>query len=343
MGIAFREIIPSQSIDFHSLNNKILVFDAYNTLYQFITTIRSQDGAPLMDSKGKITSHLSGLLSRTASLIQKGIMPVYVFDGTPPDLKRATLGQRRMIKEEAEKKFLEAKEKKDVGGMKKYASRTSRLTQDMANEAMQLVSHMGIPFVHAPSEGEAQASYMVKKGDGYAVASQDFDSLMHGATKLIRNLSITGKRKRINSPTYSTVAPEILDLADILNTLGIDQNQLITLAMLVGTDYNPAGIKGIGPKTALKLVKQYGTDFKSLFKYVKWDECFNYSWEEVYYLIKKIPVTDDYSLKRNQVDESKILGMLVDDHDFSEERVKSSIGKMVKAQTNSGQKSLADY
>ena len=196
MGVAFKDLIISHETDLDSLSNKIIVLDAYNTLYQFLTTIRGIDGTPLMDSKGNVTSHLVGLFTRTSSLMQKGIKPVFVFDGEPPALKKKTIEQRSGLKIEAEKKFLEAKEKEDTEEMKKYASRTSRLTKDMVEESKKIVSLMGLPIVQAPSEGEAQAAYMVKKGDGFAVGSQDFDSLLHGATKVTRNLSITGKRKK---------------------------------------------------------------------------------------------------------------------------------------------------
>ncbi len=343
MGVALKDLIISRETELDSLKGKIIVLDAYNTLYQFLTTIRGIDGTPLMDSKGNVTSHLVGLFTRTASLMQKGIKPVFVFDGKPPALKKRTISQRIELKIEAEKKFLEAKEKEDIEGMKKYASRTSRLTKDMVEESKKLVLLMGIPVVQAPSEGEAQAAYMVKKGDGFAVGSQDFDSLLHGATKAIRNLSITGKRKKLGAMAYETIKPEMIDLSENLNSLGIDQNQLIALAMMVGTDYNPGGIKGIGPKTALKLVKQYGTDFDALFKEVKWQDNFDFEWTEVYYLIKKMPVTDSYELAWKNIEAESILSLLVDEHSFSEEKVKSTLDKLKKESGQKHQKSLADF
>ena len=202
---------------------------------------------------------------------------------------------------------------------------------------------MGLPIVQAPSEGEAQAAYMVKKGDGFTVGSQDFDSLLHGATKVIRNLSITGKRKKTGKIGYETVKPEMIDLSENLNALGIDQNQLIALAMIVGTDYSPGGIKGIGPKTALKLVKQYGTDFDKLFKEVKWQDSFDFEWTEVYYLIKKIPITDSYTLAWKDAEDEKLFSILVKEHNFSEERVSSTLGKLKKEAGPKHQRSLADF
>ena len=343
MGVAFKDIIISKEIDLGYLKGKIVVLDTYNILYQFLTTIRGIDGTPLMDSSGNVTSHLVGLFTRTASLMQKGIKPVFVFDGKPPELKQKVHEQRNSIKLEAEKKYLEAKGREDKEEMKKYASRTSRLSPKMVEEAKKLVSLLGIPIVQAPSEGEAQAAYMVKENNGFAVGSQDFDSLIHGATKLVRNLSISGKRKKFNSVAYETVNPEIIDLSENLNNMGIDQNQLIATAMIVGTDYNPGGIKGIGPKNALKLVKQHKTDFDSLFKEVKWDDFFSYPWADVYYLIKQIPTTRDYKLEWKEIESKNLLDFLVKGHDFSEQRVKLTLEKIEKESKQKQQKSLGDF
>jgi flap endonuclease-1 len=341
MGVAFKDIILSKEIGLDELKNKIIILDAYNVLYQFLTTIRGIDGTLLIDSKGNITSHLVGLFTRTTSLMQRGIKPIFVFDGKPPELKQKEHEKRNILKLEAEKKFLEAKKREDTGEMKKYASRTARLSKDMIEESKKLISLLGLPVVQAPSEGEAQAAYMVKKHKGFAVGSQDFDSLLHGATKLVRNLSISGKRK--NKAGYETIKPEIIDLSENLNNLSIDQNQLIALAMIVGTDYNPGGIKGIGPKNALKLVKKHKSDFDALFREVKWEDNFDFPWTEVYYLIKKIPVADNYTLEWKNIDYDGLRKLLVNDHDFSEQRVKSTFEKLKKTTAEKKQKSLGDF
>ena len=343
MGVAFKDLIISEEIELDDLKNKVVILDAYNILYQFLTTIRGIDGTPLMDSKGNVTSHLVGLFTRTTSLMQKGIKPIFVFDGKPPDLKQKVHEQRNALKLEAEKKFLEAKEKGDEEEMKKYAARTSRLSKNMVEESKKLISLLGIPSVQAPSEGEAQAAYMIKEGNGFAVGSQDFDSLIHGATRLIRNLSISGRRKKAKTAAYETVRPELIDLSANLNNLGIDGNQLIALAMIIGTDYNPGGIKGIGPKNALKMVKQHKSDFDSLFKEIKWGDFFDFEWTEVYYLIKKIPTTDDYELRWRNADDEAIFGLLADEHDFSADRVKSTLEKLKKESSAKQQKSLGDF
>jgi len=343
MGVAFKDLIIAKEIDFNFLKNKIIVLDTYNILYQFLTTIRGVDGALLTDSKGNITSHLVGLFSRTANLMQKGVKMIFVFDGKPPELKQKTQEKRKVLKLEARKKYLQAKKIKDEEEMKKYASRTSRLTKEMVEESKELISLLGIPIVQAPSEGEAQAAYMVKENKGFAVASQDFDALVHGAPKLLRNLSISGRRKKGNTAAYETIKPELINLSENLNNLGIDQNQLIALAMIIGTDYNPGGIKGVGPKTALKLVKQYKSDFDALSKKIKWKDHFDFPWTEVYYIIKKIPTTDNYKLEWKNIDNGKLHELLVDKHDFSEQRVENTLEKLRKATTENQQKSLGDF
>ena len=227
--------------------------------------------------------------------------------------------------------------------MRKYAARTTHLTPEMVEEAKRLIDSMGLPIIEAPSEGEAQAAYMVKQDKAYAVASQDADALMFGSPRLLRNLSFAGKRKRSNKLAFETIKPELVSLSDTLNNLAIDQEQLIAAGMLVGTDFNEGGIKGIGPKKAIDLVKKFGNDFDALFNEVEWDEHFDYEWNEVYYLFKKMPVNDEYNLKWKPVNSSKVYEILVEGHDFSEERVNSTLYKITEEKEKQTQKGLGEY
>jgi flap endonuclease-1 len=195
--------------------------------------------------------------------------------------------------------------------------------------------------VKAPSEGEAQAAYMAKKGDCYACVSQDFDSLLHGAPYLVRNLSIIGRKKTTNKLAYEVVKPTMLNLAENLNHLGIDQDQLIVLALLVGTDYNVGGVRGLGPKKALSLVKKFGSNFDGLFKQVDWH--FKFEWTEAFYIVKKMPVVDKYDLNMGEIDNKKVINLLVDKHDFSMERVKSTLSKLSSGMEIRKQKGLSDF
>ena len=343
MGVALTELLLIKEIDLDFLRNKVLVVDAPMWLYQFLSSIRQRDGTLLTDSKGQVTSHLMGLMTRVSNLTQQNIKLAFVFDGEPPALKYLTLEKRKGIKIEAERKFEKAKEKDDLELMKKYAARTSRLTDEMIDEAKKLVEAFGLPVIDATSEAEAQASLIVKNNDAFALATNDADALLFESPRIVRNLNLAGKKKKTNKLSYETINPDLISLEENLKHLEIKQDQLIALAMLIGTDYNAGGIKGIGPKTALKLVKEYGTNFEALFNEVKWNDFFDFSWHEVFDLIKNIPVDKHYHLKWKDIDEEKIIKLLVDKHDFSEERVKSQIEGLIKENKKKNQKGLGEF
>jgi len=343
MGINFNDVIIKKEVSFDDLKDKVLVIDSFNILYQFLATIRQRDGTPLMDSNGRVTSHLNGLFYRTTKIMQYGLKPAFVFDGKPPELKFKERERRQSLKKEAQKKYEEAKDKEDIDSMRKYAQRTMTLTREMVDEAKELVAALGLPVIQAPSEGEAQAAYMVKKDHAYAVVSQDYDSLLSGAARLIQNLTVSERKKLPGRLSFATVKPTLIELEQNLNTLGIDNDQLIAAAMLVGTDYNQGGVKGIGPKNAVKLVKQYGKDFDSLFKDVKFYESCGVEWTEVYYTIKRMPVTDEYNLKFKSIDEEKLKGILVDRCDFSLERIENQLSKLINKNKAKQQKGLNEW
>jgi flap endonuclease-1 len=338
VGVALTNLLKIREISIKDLEGKILVVDGQNMLYQFLTTIRQQDGSLLTDSHGRVTSHLIGLISRLTNFLSKKLKIIFVFDGKVPDLKHKELQRRKGIKINAQKKYEEASQKEDLEEMKKYASRTTRLTKDMVNEAIELLRAMGIPVVQAPSEGEAQAAHMVAKGDAYAIVSQDADSLLFGATRVIRNLNVSGRRKV--GATYKNISPEMIELSENLNNLGIDRNQLMLLSVLVGTDYNVGGVKGIGPKKALKLVHEF-KEADKIFAEVKWE--FDVSWQEVYDTLRNIPTTDNYKLRWNNFDKEKIKEILVDKHDFSADRINSLFEKLEKVADDNKQKSIFEF
>ena len=340
MGTAIFDLVKSREFEIKELDGKILAFDSYNMLYQFLSSIRQRDGALLKDSKGNVTSHLVGLFNRIGYFLQHGIKPVFVFDGKFPELKGKELERRAKIKEAAAEKLKTAETDEEK---LKYASMTSRLTKEMVEEGKTLVKAFGLPVIQAPSEGEAQCAYLVKKGDAYATVSQDADSLLFGTNILIRNFSVSKKRKMPGKQFYTNVKSELIELKDVFNNNHVDQDQLIAIAMLVGTDYNPKGVKNIGSKKALKLVQQYKTDLDSLFTDVKWDEHCDVSWQEVFYLFKKMPVTDDYDLSWKKIDPEEIKRILINEHDFSEDRVNSVLSKITKSQGKSEQKGLGKW
>ncbi|MFH1248568.1 MAG: flap endonuclease-1 [archaeon] len=334
MGLQISEIVPRKEIALSDLKGKTMAVDAFNTLYQFLSTIRQPDGTPLMDSKKRVTSHLSGLFYRTANLLSQGMNFVFVFDGKSPEEKERLHAIRQSVKDEARIKYEAAKEEGNVEGMGKYARQLTRLNQEMINESKELLSALGIPHVQAPSEGEAQASYMARTNENiYAVASQDYDSLLFFAPRLIQNLTLARKR-RTSAGNFVPVATELIDLNTVLNNLQITHDQLISLGILVGTDYNPGGVKGIGQKRALILVQQHKQPaliFDAVQKQLaEQNLSLNFDWQEIFELFKKPSVTHDYEMKFSKIDEEAIIKILVDEHNFSQERILSSLDKLKK-------------
>ena len=344
MGLNFKELIVKQEISLKDLQGRILAVDSMNLLYQFLTTIRSPDGSVLTDAQGRVTSHLIGLFSRTTALMEQNIKLALVFDGKAPEIKRKTWEKRTAVKQEASLQLKQAQEAEDQGEMRKFASRTAVLTKDMISDAQQLLRALGLPIIQAPSEGEAQAAHIVKQGKAYACVSQDYDTLIFGAPLVVRNLSVEGKRKKAGKLAYETIKPECIYLKDILTHLNLTQDQLILLAILVGTDYNPGGVKGIGPKTGLKLVKEYAHDVDALFQKVEWEKHSpDVAWREIYDTIKQMPVTDDYTLEWKPLDEQKLIQLLVQEHGFSMERVNAKIEKLREAAKQQQQKGLQSF
>jgi len=342
MGLQFKELVVKKEISISDLKDKILAVDAMNMLYQFLTTIRSADGSALLDSHGNVTSHLIGLFNRVTSLMEQGLKLIFVFDGKAPEIKRKTWEKRSAIKKEAAFKLKEAEEAGNTEEMKKFASRTSVLSKEMIIEAKELISHLGLPIVQAPSEGEAQAAYMTKKGDAYAVISQDYDNLIFKAPLLVRNLSIAGKRKRAGKFAFVNVKPEIISLKEVLAELQLTFDQLVVVAILVGTDYNPGGIKGIGPKKALALVRETPTD--EVFEKVEWSKHYpELDWKEIFSTIVNMPVTDDYQLKWKKIQENELIEFLVKKHDFNEERVLAKLEKLKQESSKLAQKGLGNF
>jgi len=333
LGVNIRELIPQEAVrvvsDLRELRGRIIAIDAYNALYQFLTAIRQPDGTPLMDSKGRVTSHLSGLFYRTINFVEAGVKPVYVFDGKPPELKARELSERTAVREEARRKYEEAVAAGDIEAARRYAQMASRLTTEMVEDAKKLLSAMGVPWVQAPSEGEAQAAYMALRGDVWATASQDYDSLLFGAPRLVRNMTISGRRKLPRKNIYVEIKPEVIELEKVLKLLGISREQLIDIAILLGTDYNPEGVKGVGPKTALKLIRTHGNIEKAL-KALPTAR-FPVPPGEIKKLFLKPGVTDSYKLEWSEPEGSEVVGILVKEHDFSVERVKSALERLRKA------------
>jgi flap endonuclease-1 len=229
--------------------------------------------------------------------------------------------------------------------MRKYSSQLIRLDDDMIRESKELLRAMGIAVVQAPSEGESEAAHLARtNSDIYASASQDYDSLLFGAPKLIQNLTLARRRKTFSG--YVEIKPELIELEKVLNSLEINLDQLICLGILVGTDYNPKGIPGIGQKKALQIVKQFKQPvliFESVEEQLlNLPEEDRFDWTEIFPLFHK-PDVDDVGFEFEKVDETKIKEILVEEHGFSEERVDKQLERLGKISEKKKQKGLGDW
>lgn len=339
MGTAISEIVPKKEIGLEYLNGRTVGVDAYNTIYQFISIIRGPDGSPLTDSKGNVTSNLSGLLYRTTNLIEKGIKPAFVFDGKPHRLKHATLAERNRLRDEAREKYESALHEGRIEDAKKEAMKSTRINEQIISDSKKLLELMGLPVIQAPSEGEAQVSVMAKEGKVYGCVSQDMDCLLFGAPVLLRNLAITGKRKLAGRGIYIDIKPEKIELSEALRSLGIDRRKLIWLGILIGTDFNEK-FPRIGPKTGLKLVKE-NDSFEKIIAAAKFEPQFDY--KEIEEIFLNPEATSDYEIKFNEPDAQGITDFLVGERDFSEERVKSALEKLCAGKQKTEQRRLEDW
>jgi flap endonuclease-1 len=344
MGSGFTDVLEPKTIERGYLRNKVLAVDAFNTLYTFLTTIRGRDGTPLTTEDGTVTSHLVGIFNRFTTFMEHRMKFVFVFDGESPDLKAEEQERRRKRKEEAAEKLEEAKEEGDVKKMKKYAARATFLSQEMQEQAKELIEALGMDWIDAPSEGEAQAARLTRNGDAYGVISQDADSLLNGATRVIRNLSISGRRKMPGQQYYKQVKPELYDLKRVKDDLDVSQDQLIALAILVGTDYNRGGVKGIGPKRGLQKVQKHGDDLEAIFDDTDWEEQYpDLSWRKIYDTITGIPTTDDYTVSFEDVDYDDVHSLLVDKYDFDDDKTRGQLDDLQDELEGHQQTGLSDF
>jgi flap endonuclease-1 len=343
MGVAITELLEGKEIEIKSLSGKRVAIDAFNTIYQFLTVLRGPDGNPLCNSKGQVTSHLKGLLSRNAQFLKEGIKPIFVFDGKAPLLKKEEKERRREVFDENQRKYDVAKERNDFEEMRKYSQRLIRITPEIIDSSKKLLDLMGIPWVQAESEGEAQGAHMVKTGSADVLASQDADGLLFGSPNLLRNLSITGKKKVKGKLGYEIINPIMYSLSDTMNKLGLTKEQLIVLAILVGTDYDIGGIKNLGPKKSLKMVKMYGNDFDRLFADVKWSEQFEVDWKEIKNFFENPPVKDVNGVVWKNIDTENLLDWLKNEYEFSDEGLKQTLGNIDAISDKQKQKGLSDF
>ena len=337
MGVKLGDIVEKKEINFDYLKGKIVGVDAFNAIYQFLSSIRGADGSLLQDSNGNVTSHLQGLFSRTLNLMGKGIKLVYVFDGEAPELKYEEKEARLARKQKAKTKYEEAVNEENIDLMNKFSRQFMKLDGTMIEESKKLLKAMGIPVVQAKSEAEGQIAFMCKNKDLDYAASQDYDSLLFGAPKLVRNLTLSQKRKTSGGKVVYTFL-EFIELKTILENLSLTQEQLIMLGILVGTDFNVGGIKGIGAKKALKLIRE-NKDYDKMFSNLN----AGFDWKEVKEIFTNLPINKNYKIEWNEIDEKALKKILVNDHEFNEERINSALEKHYLNSKPKSQKGLGEY
>jgi flap endonuclease-1 len=327
LGVDFGSAIPREKIELENIKGWKLAVDAYNTLYQFLAIIRGADGGHLKDNQGRVTSHISGLFYRNINLMELGMKLVFVFDGKPPELKSEEIERRSAQRRQANDKYLRALQEGDMVQARKFAEASTVLRRDMVGDAKNLLDAMGVPWVDAPSEGEAQAAVMATEGTVNAVASQDHDSLIFGSPVLVRNVTISGKRKLPSKGIFINVQPERITLSTVLSQLDISREQLVDFAILLGTDFNPDGFEGIGPVKAIRFLKNYGKleaipDIRNKVGSV--------DYQGIRDLYLNAPAVKGIKPEWRPLDREKLLSFLVDEHAFSRERVESAIARVQK-------------
>ncbi len=334
-------------ITYENLVGKKIAIDAFNTLYQFLAIIRGRDGTPLKDLKGNVTSHLSGLFYRTINILEKDIRPIYVFDGPPNPMKMKEIERRREVRREATVKMKEARDLGRTQEAAKYAQATSKLNSTMIEESKEFIRALGIPVVESAQDGEAQAAYLVNQKLAWAVGSQDYDSLLFGAPRIVRNLSQNRTRK-VRSTTV-TIHLEWLTLSKVLEKANLTREQLVDIGILVGVDFFP-GIAGIGPKTAIKLIREHGSIDRLIANRTEFrkqpfsDLIGQDTLQEVRNIFLNPAVkTDIPALKWRRPDNDKIREILCGRHNFDDTRVEAALQRLQKSASSTTQTTMESF
>nr|AIF18811.1 flap endonuclease-1 (FEN1, RAD2) [uncultured marine thaumarchaeote KM3_84_F03] len=311
------------------MSGNSIAIDGYNIIYQFLTTIRGPTGEPLMNSKGKITSHITGLFYRNINLLNNNIRPIYVLDGKPPQLKSTLIKKRKEIREKNQEKYQKAMEEGDQEQARRYAHSMIKINEGIINDVKKILDLMGIQCIQAPAEGEATVAYMNELDLVNYAVSQDYDSLLFGAKRLCRNLTVSGKRRIPRTNRYMNVEPEIIELKEFLRINEINREQLVDIAILIGTDYNPNGFTRIGPKTAIKNIKKYKR-IEEIPKIERELELIDV--DQVRNMFLNPDVIKPEIIENKELKKEELISYLCDENDFSEERISNTIKKLDKVE-----------
>lgn len=346
MGVAFGALIEDslkKKIDFKELNNKTFGIDAYNMLYQFVTTIRGIDGEPLKNENGEITSHYSGLFYRVSNIISNGIKPTFVFDGVSHELKNKTKQDRRDKRQDAKKQYDLAALENNLEDMNKFAKMSATINEKIILESKELLSAMGVSYIDSPGEAEAQISYMTKNGLFDYTVSQDYDCILFGSPNLLKNIGSSGKKKVPFKKIFVDVYPYVIDSESVFNNLEINREKIIWLSMLIGTDFNDK-VESIGPKTALKLVREYNS-FEDILKYLENKKLsVNFDYKEIQDIFLNPNIDENPKIITSEFNKEKIEKILIDKANFDEIRINNFLKTVIeKKEENNKQKSISDW
>ncbi|WYZ43202.1 hypothetical protein EsH8_VI_000901 [Colletotrichum jinshuiense] len=305
-----------------------VAIDASMSIYSFLIAVRS-DGQQLMNDSGETTSHLMGLFYRTLRMVDNGIKPLYVFDGAPPKLKSGELAKRFQRKQEANEGLEEAKETGTAEDIEKFSRRTVRVTREHNADCQKLLKLMGIPYIVAPTEAEAQCAVLARAGKVYAAASEDMDTLTFDTPILLRHLTFSEQRKEPIQEVH---------IDKVLEGLNMERSQFVDFCILLGCDYLDP-IPKVGPSTALKLIREHGT-LENLVEAFKNDPKQKYvipdDWpfEDARELFLKPDVrsADDplCDFKWEKPDMDGLVQYLVTEKGFSEDRVRAGGARLEK-------------
>ncbi|WP_262176442.1 flap endonuclease-1 [Haloarcula laminariae] len=246
-----RSLAAIEDVAFEELDGRVVAVDAHNWLYRYLTTtVKFTSDHKYTTADGEEVANLIGVVQGLPKFFEHDLTPVFVFDGAVTELKDDEVAKRREQREKYEDELEKAREAGDSTRVAKLDSRTQRLTDTIVETTRGLLERLDVPVVDAPAEGEGQASYMARQGDVDYVGTEDYDALLFGAPYTLRQLTSSGD-------------PELMDFEATLESTGLTWEQLVDAAILMGTDFNE-GISGIGPKTAIKLLREHGDLFAVL-------------------------------------------------------------------------------
>ena len=336
MGVKLQDIILRKVLDFQRLGGKIIAIDAPNIIMGLFNFARKNPNGTyaglILDRTQRPISHLYGLLYRINFYYTKKIFPIFCFDGRDSELKKLITKDQLNDFRFTQKWYEEAMKSGDKTAARQIALSKEYMWQNIILESKQLLGALGVPYMESPASAESQCGYLVKEGIAHYSNSQDFDSLLFGCPNMIQNLSKSLRRKVQGKWTYTKITPLSVDLRKNLKELEINQFQLVDLALLVGTDYFP-GIKGIGPKKALKYIKNQ-KQIENVITSVNEKYDVSTLTPEIIKTVRKIFLFPEVNKSTeifywNLPNKPNVVDLLCKEHHLNRERVENNLEKLV--------------